>query len=131
MTSASTTTTQTRAGRPDYGLMELIHPVDAETFDRDYREKMPLVVKRADPAYYAHLLTLDDMDRILSTMSVPESTIRLVSQGNGIPLPSLAPSAVEDVQAELRRRLLKALHIDECRGQRLVSRKEMLQNLNA
>jgi len=101
MTSASTTTTQTRAGRPDYGLMELIHPVDAETFDRDYREKMPLVVKRADPAYYAHLLTLDDMDRILSTMSVPESTIRLVSQGNGIPLPSLAASGAGRAAEEL------------------------------
>jgi hypothetical protein len=33
------------------------------------------------------------------------------------------------VQGELRRRLLKALHIDECRGQRLVSRREILQNL--
>jgi len=27
--------------------------------------------------------------------------------------------------------LLKALGIEECRGQRLVSRKEMLQNLHA
>ena len=39
------------------------------------------------------------------------------------------PAPIEEVQGELRRRLLKALHIDECRGQRLVSRKEMLQNL--
>jgi hypothetical protein len=31
----------------------------------------------------------------------------------------------------LRTRLLRALHIDECRGQRLVSRKEMLQNLQS
>jgi hypothetical protein len=36
------------------------------------------------------------------------------------------PSAIEQVQGELRRRLLKALNIDECRGQRLVSRREML-----
>ena len=49
--------------------------------------------------------------------------------GGTIPLPSTAASAVEQVQAELRRRLLKALHIDECRGQRLVSRREILQNL--
>ena len=34
------------------------------------------------------------------------------------------PSAIEEVQAELRRRLLKALHIDECRGQRLVSSRD-------
>ena len=51
--------------------------------------------------------------------------------GGTIPLASTAPTAVEDLQAELRRRLLKALHIDECRGQRLVSRKEMLQNLQS
>lgn len=51
--------------------------------------------------------------------------------GGTIYLPSTAPSTVEQVQAELRRRLLKALHIDECRGQRLVSRREMLQNLQA
>jgi nanoRNase/pAp phosphatase (c-di-AMP/oligoRNAs hydrolase) len=49
--------------------------------------------------------------------------------GGTIPLPSTAPSAIADMQAELRRRLLKALRIDECRGHRLVSRREMLQNL--
>jgi hypothetical protein len=34
------------------------------------------------------------------------------------------------MQAELRRRLLKALHIDECRGQRLVKKREILENLH-
>src|SRR5262249_28869137 len=51
--------------------------------------------------------------------------------GGTIFLTSTSASAVEQVQAELRRRLLKALHIDECRGQRLVSRKEILQNLQS
>jgi nanoRNase/pAp phosphatase (c-di-AMP/oligoRNAs hydrolase) len=51
--------------------------------------------------------------------------------GGTIYLPSTAPTAVEQMQSDLRRRLLKALHIDECRGQRLVSRREMLQNLQA
>lgn len=51
--------------------------------------------------------------------------------GGTIPLASTAPSAVEDMQAELRRRLLKALHIEECRGQRLVKLSEMLQNLQS
>jgi nanoRNase/pAp phosphatase (c-di-AMP/oligoRNAs hydrolase) len=49
--------------------------------------------------------------------------------GGTIYLTSTSANAVEQVQAALRRRLLKALHIDECRGQRLVSRKELLQNL--
>jgi nanoRNase/pAp phosphatase (c-di-AMP/oligoRNAs hydrolase) len=51
--------------------------------------------------------------------------------GGSIPLPSTSASAVEQVQSELRRRLLKALHIEECRGKRLVPRKEMLQNIQA
>jgi nanoRNase/pAp phosphatase (c-di-AMP/oligoRNAs hydrolase) len=49
--------------------------------------------------------------------------------GGTIYLPSTSASAIEQVQGELRRRLLKALHIDECRGSRLVRRKELLQNL--
>jgi nanoRNase/pAp phosphatase (c-di-AMP/oligoRNAs hydrolase) len=49
--------------------------------------------------------------------------------GGTIPLASTAVSAVEEVQAELRRRLLKALHIEECRGQRLVALRDMLHNL--
>jgi nanoRNase/pAp phosphatase (c-di-AMP/oligoRNAs hydrolase) len=49
--------------------------------------------------------------------------------GGTIRLVSTAPSAIEEVQAELRRKLLKSLGIDEYRGQRLVSLREMLQNL--
>ena len=51
--------------------------------------------------------------------------------GGTITLDSIAPSAIEEMQGEFRRRLLKALHIDECRGQRLVPLKEMLQNLQS
>jgi nanoRNase/pAp phosphatase (c-di-AMP/oligoRNAs hydrolase) len=51
--------------------------------------------------------------------------------GGCIPLDSLSASAIEDLQGELRRGLLKALRIDECRGQRLVPRREILQNIQA
>jgi nanoRNase/pAp phosphatase (c-di-AMP/oligoRNAs hydrolase) len=51
--------------------------------------------------------------------------------GGSIPLASTAASAVEQLRAQLRRRLLHALDIDECRGQRLVSRRELLQSLQA
>jgi nanoRNase/pAp phosphatase (c-di-AMP/oligoRNAs hydrolase) len=51
--------------------------------------------------------------------------------GGVIYLPSTAPSAIEDMQGELRRRLLKVLQIEETRGQRLVSLRDMLQNLQA
>lgn len=49
--------------------------------------------------------------------------------GGCIPLPSASPSAIDDLQAELRRRLLKVLRIEDVRGQRLVPLREMLQNL--
>ncbi len=51
--------------------------------------------------------------------------------GGSIPLTSTAPTALEQLRSKLRRRLLGALNIDECRGQRLVKRKELLQSLNA
>lgn len=51
--------------------------------------------------------------------------------GGCVPLPGSGQAILESVQGELRRRLLKVLHIDEQRGQRLVSRKELLQNLQA
>jgi nanoRNase/pAp phosphatase (c-di-AMP/oligoRNAs hydrolase) len=51
--------------------------------------------------------------------------------GGMVPLASTAPSAIEEMQGELRRRLLKALKIDESRGQRLVPLREMLQNLQS
>jgi len=44
---------------------------------------------------------------------------------------SISFNAVEQAMVKLRKRLLKALYIDECRGQRLISRKEMLENLQS
>ena len=49
--------------------------------------------------------------------------------GGAVPLASTSPSAIEDLQAELRRRFLRVLNIDDVRGQRLVPLREMLQNL--
>jgi nanoRNase/pAp phosphatase (c-di-AMP/oligoRNAs hydrolase) len=51
--------------------------------------------------------------------------------GGMIRLASTAPSAIEEIQGELRRRLLKTLKIDDVRGQRLVPLREMLQNLQS
>jgi len=51
--------------------------------------------------------------------------------GGCIPLTSTAPSFIEELQGELRRRTLKTLKIEDCRGQRLVPLREMLQNLQS
>ena len=49
--------------------------------------------------------------------------------GGIIPLPSISANAIEQVQSDFRRRLLKQLHIEDSRGRRLVPPKEMLQNM--
>lgn len=49
--------------------------------------------------------------------------------GGSIPLTSTAASAIDDLQAQLRRRLLEVLDIDERRGERLVSKKAILEGL--
>jgi nanoRNase/pAp phosphatase (c-di-AMP/oligoRNAs hydrolase) len=51
--------------------------------------------------------------------------------GGSVKLTSTSPSAIEEIQSELRRRILKALRIDDTRGQRLVPLREMLQNLQS
>lgn len=97
MASVSNETPHAHAVHRDGGLAGLIHPVGLERFDREYREQQPLVIKRDDPGFYAHLLTLADMDRILATMSVPETTIRLISAGSSTsltPLTSRRPGQV-------------------------------------
>jgi nanoRNase/pAp phosphatase (c-di-AMP/oligoRNAs hydrolase) len=49
--------------------------------------------------------------------------------GGSIPLPSTAPSAIEAMRAQVRKRLLQVLKIDEQRGQRIVPRRELLELL--
>ena len=49
--------------------------------------------------------------------------------GGFIPLASTSTDAIEQVQSEFRRRILKVLQIEETRGRRLVSRGEMLRNM--
>jgi len=50
--------------------------------------------------------------------------------GGNIPLANDTAAAVETTRGELRKRLLKALHIEETRGQRLVKKSEILENLH-
>jgi ribosomal protein L16 Arg81 hydroxylase len=75
-----------------WNLSELIHPVDAETFGRDYWEKQTLLIQRDTPEYYAQLLTLADMDQLLSVSSLHESEVQLVSSGRKLAVKDLVVS---------------------------------------
>lgn len=45
----------------------LISPIPRETFFRDYWEKKSLFIKRNQPSYFGSLLSLDEIDRVLTT----------------------------------------------------------------
>lgn len=49
--------------------------------------------------------------------------------GGAIPLPNNSPTKIEQLQSDVRRGLIKALQIEECRGHRLVSPREMMNYL--
>jgi ribosomal protein L16 Arg81 hydroxylase len=51
----------------DHGLTlaDLLHPIDTETFFRDYWEKRPLIVSRKQPDYYGGLFSIADVDNML------------------------------------------------------------------
>jgi ribosomal protein L16 Arg81 hydroxylase len=65
-------------------LRYLMHPIDPETFKRDYWEKKPLTISRKQPSYYHELLSPADMDHVLSNSSVHPSQIRVVHDGKEI-----------------------------------------------
>jgi nanoRNase/pAp phosphatase (c-di-AMP/oligoRNAs hydrolase) len=88
-----------------------------------YKDKLILSVRAAVPDAQAGEL----LRQVVGKMGRAGGHDRRA--GGTVELLSTARSAVDEVQAELRRRFLKGLHIDECRGQRLVSRREILQNL--
>jgi ribosomal protein L16 Arg81 hydroxylase len=100
------------------GFPELISPIAPETFAGDYWEQRPLLVQRDDPGYYDGLLTLADLDGILASMSVPETSIRLANRGTTTWLRDLAQSkdgwATEAVYREYRQgATINIVHLHE------------------
>jgi ribosomal protein L16 Arg81 hydroxylase len=73
----------------DFDFKYLIDPVAAETFGRVYWEKQPLIIRRTNPDYYRGLLSLENVDSILSTSSIRPPEIRLLYDGKETPLKQL------------------------------------------
>jgi ribosomal protein L16 Arg81 hydroxylase len=72
-----------------HDLAFLVAPVDPATFTRDYWEQKPLVIRRRDHAHYQDLLSLADVDRLLTTTSIRSPSVRVLKDGNEIPLTDL------------------------------------------
>src|SRR5215813_10916206 len=66
---------------PASSLDWLINPIDPRSFKAEYWDKRPLIVKRNDPTYYDGLLSLIDVDHILSASPIRSSHIRAIEMG--------------------------------------------------
>jgi ribosomal protein L16 Arg81 hydroxylase len=67
--------------RPCPELSRLLQPIDLSLFWREYWERKPLHVQRDDPGHYSDLLTLDDVDRLLTLSGVQLDNLRVVVDG--------------------------------------------------
>lgn len=61
-----------------YGLDWLLQPTELEVFFTEYWEKRPLTLFRGDEGYFRHLLSLEDMDHILSSHDLRHPSLQLV-----------------------------------------------------
>lgn len=71
----------------------LLRPIDLRTFKAQHWEQQPLILHRSDPSFYQSLLSLSDVDYILSHSSIRSSDIRLVHEGQEIPVGSQSAGA--------------------------------------
>ncbi len=70
---------------PGNGALErLVAPVDKAAFVDDYWEREPLVVQRGDPSYFADVLSLDHIDRLLSDLTFRRDDMRVVDSEEAV-----------------------------------------------
>ena len=70
-----------------FGLEWLLQPTDLEAFFTDTWEKRPLTLFRGDEAYFRPLLSLEDMDHILSSHDLRYPSVQLVKNSAPVPPP--------------------------------------------
>lgn len=68
-----------------FDLEKLLSPYSIDDFFNNNWEKEPLVIQRQESSYYSNLLTIETLDRILSTSNITYPTLRLVKNGSDIP----------------------------------------------
>ena len=59
----------------------MISPVGKQVFSEEYWEKQPLIVKRLNRDYFGSLLSLDEVDRVITTLGLRYPTITLKNAG--------------------------------------------------
>ncbi len=61
-----------------------IAPLSRADFMAEHFERRHLVIHRNDPSYYSALLSLDDIDHVLSTQVLPTAELQLVNQSQPV-----------------------------------------------
>lgn len=79
MTLASSTLFADKTDSSTFSLGELLSPISTDEFFAEVWEKRPLIVNREAPGAYRNLLSLEDVDRALTTLHLRHPEIRLVS----------------------------------------------------
>jgi ribosomal protein L16 Arg81 hydroxylase len=81
--------------RPPLALAELIAPTTVDSFVHEHWNTKPLVVHRDAPGYYADVLTLADIDAIVTNSSLHDDDLRLVIEGEETSITQLLPDDLE------------------------------------
>jgi len=72
--------------RQDFDFHRLISPMEPGIFFAEYWEKKPLIISRKQSDYYADLLSLADVDHIISSTHLRHPAVRLVKNGSPVNL---------------------------------------------
>jgi lysine-specific demethylase/histidyl-hydroxylase NO66 len=61
-------------------------PIDEERFFTEYWERRPLLVRRAEPGRFRHILSTDDVEHLVFETGIRAPGFRLVKEGAQLPL---------------------------------------------
>ena len=89
------------AQRPVTDFARAIAPMTPQTFLAEVFEKRHLVIHRDDPTYFADLLTVSDIDAVLTGTMLPADEMNMVNTGRPIPAENYSTAAghVDPVRA--------------------------------
>lgn len=68
-----------------FNLAQVLSPLDVSQFLAEYWEQNLLYIPRENPDYYAELLSMKDIDRIVSSFGLRYPSVRLVKNGVAVP----------------------------------------------
>src|SRR5580765_3450656 len=76
--------TQTVRTRPSSALARCVEPIDADAFLAEVWEKQPLAVPRAEEGRFDDLLSVTDVERLVSSGGLRSPAVRVVKAGGDI-----------------------------------------------